>query len=471
MIVKKIKKAVEKNPNKIAYKVNNDSITYDELWSCAYNYAQFLKRQDNTPVIIYGHKDIYVVISILACLIANRTYVPVGLCTPLYRIKKIVNITKSTLIITDENISIDNVDCCSLKDLEKYKDNAIKDCNSDIAYMIFTSGSTGEPKGVPISKKNLNNFIDWICNLKPLDTYENINVLNQASFSFDLSVADFYYSICNGNTLIAYDSDTQEEYDKLFDLFKNDKITVAVMTPTFMKLCLINDEFKEENYPDFKCVYFCGELLENKTVKLIFEKFPNLQIINAYGPTEATSAVSGILITKEILEKEELLPVGEVNTFATQIEIINDEIVLKGDSVFGGYLGDYIGGFYKERNVNCYRTGDIGFIKNNKLYCKGRLDNQIKFKGYRIELSDIEYNINQISGVKECAVVAKYNDNGVVKTVKAFVTVESGVDVEYIKNNLRSRIPGYMMPKTIKIIDKLPINQNGKIDRKVLSSI
>lgn len=471
MIVKRIKKAVEKNPNKIAYKVNNDRISYDQLWDRADYYAQLLKRQDNTPVIIYGNKDVYVVISILACLIANRTYVPIGLQTPLYRMKKIVNATKSSLIITNGSINIDSVDCCTLIELEKYKDNVIKDCNSDIAYIIFTSGSTGEPKGVPISKKNLNNFIDWICNLNPLNTYENINVLNQASFSFDLSVADFYYSICNGNTLISYDSDAQEEYDKIFVLFKDDEINVAVMTPTFMKLCLINDEFREENYQNFKCVYFCGELLENKTVKLIFERFPNLHIINAYGPTEATSAVSGILVSKDICENEKLLPVGEVNTFATQIEIINDEIVLKGDSVSSGYLGDYIGGFYKENNINCYRTGDIGFIRNNKLYCKGRLDNQIKYKGYRIELSDIENNLNKISGVKECAVVAKYNDNGVVKAVKAFVTVESGIDVEYIKNNLQSKIPGYMMPKTIKIMDQLPINQNCKIDRKALITL
>lgn len=469
MMINKIKRIVEQNPNKIAYKVNNECITYNELWSCAYDYAQLLKRQGTSPVIIYGHKNISVVISILACVIADRTYVPVGSCTPLYRVKQIIEITNSSLVLTDNNVSLKGIDCFSLDGLKQYENYDIKENKNDIVYMIFTSGSTGVPKGVPISKSNLNNFIDWISSLKPLCDYKDINVLNQASFSFDLSVADLYYSLCNGHTLIALDSDIQEDYDEIFNLMS--EIDVAVMTPTFMKLCLLNKEFNELKYPKFKCVYFCGEQLEVKTVKKIYEVFPNLKIINAYGPTEATSAVSGILITKEMANSLQLLPVGEVNTFATDIEIVDNEIILKGKSVFSGYLGNYIGGYYNENNVNCYRTGDIGYIEDGKLYCKGRKDSQVKYKGYRIELNDIEYNINLISGVKECAVVAKYNENLVVKTIKAFVVVDNSQDANYVKTELEKYIPAYMMPKAIKIIDKLPINQNGKVDRKALSEL
>ena len=468
-MINRIKRVAEQNPNKIAYKVNNECITYKELWSCAYNYAQLLKRQGTSPIVIYGHKNISVVISILACVIADRPYVPVGSCTPLYRVKQIVDITKSSLVLTENKISLENVDCFNLDSLKQYENSDVKDYKNDIVYMIFTSGSTGVPKGVPISKENLNNFINWISNLKPLCDYKDINVLNQASFSFDLSVADFYYSLCNGHTLIALDNDIQEDYNEIFELMS--EIDVAVMTPTFMKLCLINEDFNERKYPKFKCVYFCGEQLEVKTVKKIYEAFPNLKIINAYGPTEATSAVSGIIITKEMANSLSLLPVGEVSTFATDIEIIDSEIVLKGKSVFGGYLGDYIGGYYKENNINCYKTGDIGYIDDGKLYCKGRKDSQIKYKGYRIELNDIEYNINLIKGVRECAVVAKYTDNLIVKTIKAFVVADEGINSNYIKEELEKYIPAYMMPKTIKLIDRLPINQNGKIDRKVLSEL
>ncbi len=467
-MINKIKKIVKEHPDKIAYKVKENSITYNELWNQANGYAQLLKKQGTSPVIIYGNKNVDIVVSILACIIADRPYVPVGLCTPLYRVQQIIDITNSSLILSENKLSLNNADCIDLEGLKKYENVPIKENKNDIVYIIFTSGSTGIPKGVAISKTNLNNFINWISNLKPLCDYKDIRVLNQASFSFDLSVADLYYSLCNGHTLIALDNDIQEEYNEIFSIMA--EIDVAVMTPTFMKLCLLNHDFNSKKYPDFRCVYFCGERLEVKTVKKLYDAFPNLKVMNAYGPTEATSAVSAILITKEMANTLQLLPVGEAENFATDIEIIDDEIVLKGESVFGGYLSNDSGGYYKENDVNCFRTNDIGYIENGKLYCKGRKDTQIKYKGYRIELSDIENNINLIDGVKDCIVVAK-GDDSIVKTIKAFVVADNIRDVNDIKLEIKKYIPAYMVPKTIQIIDKLPINQNGKIDRKRLRDL
>lgn len=464
-MINKIKKIVNENPYKIAYKVNNEYITYKRLWDLASTYAKLLKKQGTSPVIIYGHKEIDIIISILSCLLAHRTYVPIEENTPLYRIKKIIELTKSTIILTNKHINIENIECINLKQLKKYEKYDTQNTKNENIYIIFTSGSTGEPKGVPISKENLNNFINWISKLYPLCNYKNINVLNQASFSFDLSVADLYYSLCNGQTLVAFDGNIQN-YEIIFDIMN--EIDVAVMTPTFIKLCLLNNEFNSKKYSNLKCIYFCGEQLETKTVKKIFEQFPNIKIINAYGPTEATSAVSAIEITKNMTNLK-LLPVGKVDTFATKIEIINNEIVLKGKSVFSGYLNNYTGGYYKENGINCYKTGDIGFIKNGKLYCKGRKDNQIKYKGYRIELDEIEYNIKKIKEVKECAVIAKYNNDLTIKTIKAFIVVQENIEINDIKKELEKYIPNYMIPKTIKIINSLPVNQNGKIDRKALS--
>lgn len=471
MIAKKIQKTVENNPHKIAYKVNEDTITYKELWSLANQYASYLKKQGNTPVIIYGDKEINTVIAILSCIIAKRTYIPIGLCMPIQRLKKIINITKSTLIITEKRINIENITCSNLKNLSKYSKNEIIDSNNDIIYIIFTSGSTGEPKGVPISENNLINFINWLSNTYPLNEYKDANILNQASFSFDLSVADFYYSLCNGHTLIANNNNNQEEYEVTFNIIKNNQINVAVMTPTFMKLCLLNEDFNYYNYPSLKCVYFCGERLENKTVKNLLSRFPELKVINAYGPTEATSAISSILITQEIIDKEELLPVGNMNKTATTVEIIDNEIVLKGPSVSNGYLGIKSDKFYKENNINCYKTGDLGYIKNNKLYCKGRLDNQIKYQGYRIELNDIENNIKKIPDIKDCIVIAKYNNQGLVKLIKAFIISDKSINPHNVKELLKERIPNYMIPKSIIQLKDLPINQNGKIDRKALSEL
>lgn len=473
MIIKKIIEILKNKPYKIAYKINNESITYKELYELANNYANLLSREGTSPVIIYGNKEIDTFISIFACIFANRAYVPIGLHTPINRLEKIVEITDSTLILTNENVSISNVKCLKLKELSKYEKHVINKIENDIVYIIFTSGTTGDPKGVPISKDNLNNFIKWISNLKPLSQYKDSIVLNQANFSFDLSVADIFYSICNGHTLIAFDSNTSKNHLNVLTVFKKEKINVAVMTPTFVKLCLLDDGFNEKKYNHLKCLYLCGEKLEIKTVQKIYERFPNISIINAYGPTEATSAVSGILITKEMLKEEQILPVGEMNNNATDIFIESGEIILKGKSVFGGYLNNYVGGYYKENNINCYKTGDLGFIKDNKLYCSGRKDSQIKYKGYRIELSDIENNIKKIYGVKECVVIARYNkESSLVNTIQAFVEViDKKYNEEYIIGKLKNLIPNYMIPRTIRIIKNIPINENGKVDRKALLNL
>ena len=109
----------------------------------------------------------------------------------------------------------------------------------------------------------------------------------------------------------------------------------------------------------------------------------------------------------------------------------------------------------------------MGYVKNGLLYCKGRKDSQIKYKGYRIELNDIEHNLSDIVGVKECAVIAKYNEQKTVKLIKSFVVGEN-ISISYLQKELAKKIPNYMMPKTIQIIEKMPINVNGKIDRKAL---
>ena len=313
---------------------------------------------------------------------------------------------------------------------------------------------------MPISRDNLDNFVRWISSLKPLSEYSGCNVLNQARFSFDLSVADFYYSICNGHSLIAVPD------------FAEEKINVAMLTPTFIRLCLLDERFNSRECPSLRCIYSCGELLDKKTARKLLLRFPHLRLINAYGPTEATSAISGIEITEEMLQDEKPLPVGEMSTNAVDVVIDDGEIVLKGKSVSSGYLNGEAGGFFKENGLCCYRTGDLGYIHNGLLYCTGRKDSQVKYKGYRIELMDIENNIASINGVRECAVTARRTDGNSVKTIKAFVSTSAAeYDDRYIKDELSRLIPDYMIPRTIVILDRLPVNRNGKIDRKALEEL
>ena len=450
-----IKELGEKYKNNIAYTAGGKSFTYCKLFEKAKEISSEILKEKAASAIIFGSRNFETMAAIIACVLSKTAYIPVDMNLPESRKEKIVKNSGASLIIdcSEEKISF-----------KKIKE---ENCENENAYVIFTSGSTGEPKGVPVSYENLDNFIEWITKLSPLNEFKHVVVLNHASFSFDLSTAAIYYSLFGGHNLVQVENTA--DFEKMFSEIKENKVNVIVATPTFLRLCLLNKDFSEENYPFIKCIYFCGEMLQKSLVKEIFKRFPKMKIINAYGPTEAASAVSAIEITEEILEKEELLPVGKISSAATEITVENGEIVLKGKSVSKGYLSGETGGFYKENGKNCFKTGDMGFIENGKLYCKGRFDSQIKYKGYRIELSEIEANISSVSGTENCAVIVKRNPEGEVRLIKAFVS--GNVSEEEIRKKLSENLPEYMIPKSIKKLAFIPFNKNGKIDRKELEKL
>lgn len=471
-IVEKLKEMSIRYPNSAAYIVDETRISYSELIREAKTNGNILRKLVTGPVIVCGSKEVSMIKAIVACIFAGVTYVPVNYDTPVDRLRRIIELSGAKLIISDRPIAVAGIRSISFDDIPWLIDtcaNLGEDIDvkpNELAYIIFTSGSTGVPKGVPISYKNLFNFIKWISDIVPLCDYKNVKVLNQASFSFDLSVADLFYSLCNGHTLVALNKDISKDYAGVLDCIK--QVDVAVITPSLLKACLLDKNFNELNFPNLKCVYLCGEIFEKKTAIKMKKVFPKTHVLNAYGPTEATSAVSVIEIQDAMLE-ESILPVGKIGSFATEIDIINDEIVLKGDSVFSGYLGGIIGGHFIESGIHCYRTGDVGWIDSGKLYCNGRLDNQVKYMGYRIELGEIEAAILSLDKIDDCVVVAEQNDEGVVKKIKAFIIGDA--EIEKIKESISSILPGYMIPKNIIKIDSIPLNQNCKADRRALLTL
>lgn len=462
-----LRRKLQLNSNKIFYKINDEVITYGELLERASLLCDYLKS-DCSTVVLYGHKSIDMIVSIIGCILAGRCYVPVDIFTPKDRINKIVELSKSTLVINNSNNDLDidyDVEIISNINNLPSRDSCIN--LNEYCYMIFTSGSTGVPKGVPISYSNLYNFIEWISCIDGFQ-YDCCNVLNQASFSFDLSVTDFYYALFNGHTLVGSEKCLQDDLSSFLEYVRINFVDVMVITPTFMKYLLLDKGFVEDNYPSLKSIYFCGEVLDTDVVRKIYDRFSNVKVINAYGPTEATSAVSSVVITREMLDYERL-PVGEVSKCNNDIIIFDKEIVIKGKSVFSGYLGGIVGGHFLEDDVNCYKTGDIGIIDGDYLYCLGRSDNQIKLNGYRIELEEIEKVINNITGVNNSCVVAKKDKSGKVKHLKAFVCGD--VTLDEVNSCLISKVPSYMVPKFIEIVSSLPVNNNGKLDRKKIESL
>lgn len=449
---------------KAAYICGEKRLTYAKLYEKAERIAAVLKAQGGGAVAVLGNKEPEMIISILACIMARRAYVPLEDNLPQARIAAAIRQAECTLVLKNGSACPDcGIPCSSLAEFEHAtKKPADGGAQNETAYIIFTSGSTGTPKGVPISYANLGNFTRWICSDEVLSGFEHPVVLSPASFGFDLSVAGIYYALSAGGTIVTVSREEQKSFDGIFAALQKNSAEIAVLTPTFMKLCLLNADFNEENFPRLRCCWFCGERLEKALCEKLLRRFPSLKIINAYGPTEATCAVCSAMITAETLAAGEPLPVGDISSAACKIEIENGEIILSGTSVFGGYIGA------AERTGGRFATGDLGEIRGGKLYCTGRADGRIKYKGYRIELGNIEANILAIGSVRACCAVAKRSKNGDTAYIKVFVSAEPTLGEETLRTALKAALPEYMIPKVIEFLPQLPVNEHGKTDRRLL---
>lgn len=477
-ILEKLKQENESN----CYTINNKTYTYKDFYKFVcniYNYLQ-TKNTEKRPVIVYGHKDVYMKATFLACSFAGMTYVPIDINMPKERVDTIIEQVNPIFIIGNfendkfKNISQDEIN--KIMEKEDYEEiTQIYMKPTDIYYIIFTSGSTGTPKGVKVTYSNLDSCINW---LKRITKIEDGIILNQASFSFDLSVADLYLSLITQSEHYILEKNVQSDFKLLFDNLEKSNGTMMVATPSFADLLMLDKSFNENLMPKLKTILFCGEKLLPTTVQKLYSRFPNLNIINSYGPTECTFAVTSIEMTKEI-GLQENIPIGKPKK-DVEIFIVDEnknqlpdgnlgEIIISGASVADGYIGDIKKeAFIIYNKKKAYLTGDLGYIKDGNLYCIGRKDKQIKYKGYRIELQDIEKNIYELSYIDKAVVVAKAKDNKVNKII-AFVKLKEDINKTTleIKTELQKKIPDYMCP-TIKIIDEFPLNQNGKCDEKKL---
>ena len=252
-------------------------------------------------------------------------------------------------------------------------------------------------------------------------------------------------------------------------------------------MCLFEPTFSEKLLPRLRKFLFCGETLPPEVASSLLERFPKAEVWNTYGPTEATCATTSLRITKEVLAKYNPLPVGFPKPDSDILVIKADgstcaenergEIIIAGPNVSPGYLGQPAltqKAFFQLGGMQAYRTGDSGHFEQGMLFFDGRQDNQIKLHGYRIELGDVESNLQALPFVLD-AVVLPHQKNGLPDFLAAFIVLKTGpVQTEYettrnLKRELRKRLPDYMVPHKCYYLEKFPMTANGKIDRRKLA--
>lgn len=491
-----------KNIDRICEIYRDSKLTYGDLKKYSDALAYYIAskyKNDKSPIVIYGHKDHEMLISFLACSKSGHAYIPVDTTFPKDRIKDIIESSNPKLFINIGNINIDNFDneVLSKKDLnnifnkfsgsEPDKASFVKE--NDVYYMLYTSGSTGKPKGVQITYNALKTFIEWFTPYCKTSEEESV-FLNQVSYSFDVSVISTYIGLILKKTLYVIDKEMTTNFKDLFKNLSISKIAMWISTPSFAEMCVIDNSFNKALLPKLEKMFFAGEILSKKLVSTLYKRFGDISIINGYGPTEATVLITAIEVTKNMIDAEDPIPIGCGMTNSKVMLVDNTGKKIKDGEKGEIYvIGDNVSiGYYNNEEMNKkhfftvqtedgikqgYKTGDLGYKKDNLFYYCGRKDFQIKLNGFRIELEDIENNLRKLDYLSN-AVVLPVKREEKISHIAAFVKLNKTINEKEfkiamkIKNDLGKLLPSYMIPRTIKLIDKFPINTNGKIDRKTL---
>lgn len=497
---------VIKRPNNIAVIFEDQKLTYQELNDKANQLAHYLRDQGVTPdmlVVIACERSVEMIIGILGILKAGGAYVPVDPSYPLDRIQFMLEDTQATLLLTQQTV-LERLPTTQEKvflldrDREKLIHYPITNpsCTThprNLAYTIYTSGSTGKPKGVMIEHQSICDRLFWYQSYTPL-SYED-RFLHQLSFSFDAAVMALWWPLVSGAQVII--PSILGDVELLAELVTSHKVTTLHSVPTAIKSLLEHILSQRKNLTYLCRIIVGGEVFS----KDLYEKTAFLskcKIYNAYGPTE-----SSVISTNYDATDQEVraltVPIG-TPVANTQVYILDEtlnpvaigvsgELYIGGKGLARGYLNQKeltIQRFVKNpfqseeekihgRNSRLYRTGDLcRWLEDGNIEYIGRIDDQVKFRGFRIELEEIRAVLLRHPKIKEAILVIRENTYGhqrligylLLKKVKEHQ--KTTIKVGELQTYLQTILPDYMIPSALIILESIPLTANGKLDKKSL---
>lgn len=506
---------VKKTPENIALSQNGITISYRELNERANQVAHALVERgvssgDHIGVVL--ERSFNMVTGLLGILKAGAVYVPMEPDYPIARKENIANSANISTILTDqkeEKFTSNTILIDEIYSENRPCDNInIEKSSEDLAYVIYTSGSTGNPKGVMIAHHAAVNLIEWVNRRFSVD--EKDSILFITSMCFDLSVYDIFGALATGAKIVIAEQSQVQNAEELAGLIKSESITFWDSVPATMSHLVTYLEQNRESLDldlldKLRLVFMSGDWIPVQLPSKIKGLFKNAEVISLGGATEGTVWSNYYSVECEKMYRNSI-PYGKPisnNRFyildseqKSQPYGVAGNLYIGGDGVAEGYLNDefktaaafFIDPFVSEqwsvinKPARMYKTGDIGrMLPDGNMEFLGREDHQVKLRGFRIELGEIESLLCEHESISESvATILEGNNTGepsgdsdANQVLVAYIVARSNanIDIEVLKSYLATRLPNYMIPAFIVCIDQIPVNANGKIDRKLLPKL
>lgn len=441
-------KSSQESPKSVAIIEQDQAISYQELLEKSYQVAQCILAQNNNSrwVAIDANGGWRSYALILGSWIAGKGYLPINNLFPTDANERKLNDAKCDFVISYQDI--DGLNTISPVD---YSCDLLNPIEGTFAYLLHTSGTTGEPKGVPVSWRNLNSFYSHYYNHNSIHFTQFDRVLQSYELTFDVSVFCFLSAFCSGATLVLPEN-SAVKYQGFFKAIQKHQVSIVSFVPSVVRMSY--DFLDRVTFPSVKYSFFSGEALYGNWAERWMNCVVNAEVYNCYGPTETV-----IVCTEEHLnelgtsyfKKSEPLPLGSCFD-GVDLELNSDEIVFSGEQVFNGYLNSEL--------CATYFTGDLAKLDDHgKLIFTGRKDEQIQWNGYRIELLEIDRRLKSKLGVEVKSIH--------VENLHQLVIFTTG-SAQDISDCMKQLFPVYYHPSKIQEVPEMPLNSNGKLDRSAL---